>query len=259
MTAAPVWRSFELVFAVRRLAPDGLEAWKPVVERGYESYVAKDEASTYVGGPTRAWLKVKMPGWTLVEDRAGSGRSRRRRQGDRPGRGLVLRHRLGARVAELGRVPEDPDPGQPGWRPPDCHGDRPGQRRVGEKFNVQVALYAAVIAALVVAGCGLAWQLIVIPRRRHDEQAPRLREFELRVEVGRAIGAPYGLRSRSVSSPPRGTETRESSHPAIDYPPPGVVCSRARTHFGSTGTRERRWTEPMPTLDDLEMPDIEYN
>jgi hypothetical protein len=26
----------ELVFPVRRLAPDGLEAWKQVVERGYE-------------------------------------------------------------------------------------------------------------------------------------------------------------------------------------------------------------------------------
>jgi hypothetical protein len=33
----------ELVFPVRRLAPDGLEAWRQVVERGYEGYVAKDE------------------------------------------------------------------------------------------------------------------------------------------------------------------------------------------------------------------------
>jgi hypothetical protein len=30
---------------VRRLAPDGLEAWKQMVERGYEGYVAKDETS----------------------------------------------------------------------------------------------------------------------------------------------------------------------------------------------------------------------
>jgi hypothetical protein len=36
---------------------------------GYEGYVAKDEASPYVGGPTRSWLKVKQPGWTLTEDR----------------------------------------------------------------------------------------------------------------------------------------------------------------------------------------------
>ena len=35
----------ELVFPVRRLAPDGLEAWKQVIERGYEGYVAKDEGS----------------------------------------------------------------------------------------------------------------------------------------------------------------------------------------------------------------------
>jgi ATP-dependent DNA ligase len=59
----------ELVFPVRRLAPEGLEAWKQVVERGYEGYVAKDEASAYEGGATRRWLKVKQMGWTLEEDR----------------------------------------------------------------------------------------------------------------------------------------------------------------------------------------------
>jgi bifunctional non-homologous end joining protein LigD len=48
----------ELVFPVRRLAPDGLEAWALVVERGYEGYVAKDEASVYEGGATRRWSKV---------------------------------------------------------------------------------------------------------------------------------------------------------------------------------------------------------
>jgi bifunctional non-homologous end joining protein LigD len=42
----------ELVFPVRRLAPDGLEAWALVVERGYEGYVAKDEASAYENGRT---------------------------------------------------------------------------------------------------------------------------------------------------------------------------------------------------------------
>jgi bifunctional non-homologous end joining protein LigD len=58
----------DLVFPVRRLAPDGLEAWKQVVERGYEGYVAKDEASVYEGGATRRWLKVKQKDWTVAED-----------------------------------------------------------------------------------------------------------------------------------------------------------------------------------------------
>jgi ATP-dependent DNA ligase len=50
------------------LAPDGLAAWKQVVERGYEGYVAKDERSVYEGGPTRRWLKVKQKDWTVTED-----------------------------------------------------------------------------------------------------------------------------------------------------------------------------------------------
>ena len=48
------------MFPVRRLAPDGLEAWTQVIGRGYEGYVAKDEASAYEGGPTRRRLKVKQ-------------------------------------------------------------------------------------------------------------------------------------------------------------------------------------------------------
>ncbi len=59
----------ELVLPVRRLASDGLEAWKHVIARGYEGYVAKDEASAYEGGPTRRWLKVKQKDWTVAEDR----------------------------------------------------------------------------------------------------------------------------------------------------------------------------------------------
>ena len=39
----------ELVFPGAALAPNGLEAWKQVVERGYDGYVAKDAAS--VGMP----------------------------------------------------------------------------------------------------------------------------------------------------------------------------------------------------------------
>jgi ATP-dependent DNA ligase len=58
----------ELVFPVRRLAAD-VEAWKQVVERGYEGYVAKDEASAYEGGATRRWLKVKQKDWTISDDR----------------------------------------------------------------------------------------------------------------------------------------------------------------------------------------------
>jgi hypothetical protein len=59
----------ELVFPVRRLAADGLEAWRQVIERGYEGFVAKDEASAYAGGATRRWLKVKQKGWAGAEDR----------------------------------------------------------------------------------------------------------------------------------------------------------------------------------------------
>jgi bifunctional non-homologous end joining protein LigD len=59
----------ERVFPVRRLAANGLEAWEQVRAAGYEGYVAKDESSKYEGGRTRAWLKVKQPGWTLAEDR----------------------------------------------------------------------------------------------------------------------------------------------------------------------------------------------
>jgi hypothetical protein len=51
-----------------RLAPDGLEAWKQVVEGGYEGYVAKDERSVYEGGATRRWLKVKQRDWTVDGD-----------------------------------------------------------------------------------------------------------------------------------------------------------------------------------------------
>jgi hypothetical protein len=58
----------ELVFPVRRLAPDGLAAWQQVVESGYEGLVAKDEASAYEGGRTTRWLKVKQRDWTDAED-----------------------------------------------------------------------------------------------------------------------------------------------------------------------------------------------
>jgi ATP-dependent DNA ligase len=50
-------------------APDGMEAWSQVVERGYEGLVAKDERSPYEAGPTKRWLKVKQKNWTVEEDR----------------------------------------------------------------------------------------------------------------------------------------------------------------------------------------------
>jgi len=59
----------DLVLPVRRLAEDGLQAWAQVIERSYEGYVAKDEASLYEAGPTRRWLKVKQKAWTDAEDR----------------------------------------------------------------------------------------------------------------------------------------------------------------------------------------------
>ena len=54
---------------VRCLASHGIKAWKQVIARGDEGYVAKDEASPYEAGPTRRWLKVKQKDWTVADDR----------------------------------------------------------------------------------------------------------------------------------------------------------------------------------------------
>jgi bifunctional non-homologous end joining protein LigD len=59
----------ERIFPVRRLTSNGLVAWGEVLQDGFEGYVAKDDASPYVGGVTRSWLKVKVSGWTDPEDR----------------------------------------------------------------------------------------------------------------------------------------------------------------------------------------------
>ena len=40
----------ERIFPVRRLTSNGLVAWSEVLKAGFEGYVAKDEASPYVGG-----------------------------------------------------------------------------------------------------------------------------------------------------------------------------------------------------------------
>ena len=49
-----------LLLLSRRLAANGLEAYKIAKRRGYEGLVAKDLTSRYVGERSRAWLKVKV-------------------------------------------------------------------------------------------------------------------------------------------------------------------------------------------------------
>jgi hypothetical protein len=52
-----------------------------MIERGYEGFVGKDEASAYEGGPTRRWLKVSRrvgPSRRM----AGAGGSSRRTEDD---------------------------------------------------------------------------------------------------------------------------------------------------------------------------------
>jgi hypothetical protein len=58
-----------------------------VLERGFEGYVAKDEASVYESGETRRSLKVKQKEWTVE----GDGR-RRRVPGEGPMRAAQSRH-----------------------------------------------------------------------------------------------------------------------------------------------------------------------
>ena len=52
-----------LIFPARQLAPNGLEAWREVLERGYEGLVGKDESAPYRGGRTLLWLKVRQPNY----------------------------------------------------------------------------------------------------------------------------------------------------------------------------------------------------
>jgi hypothetical protein len=51
-----------LVFPVRRLAPDGLVAWKQMVERAFEGDVAKDEASGLRGRADEAMAEGQAEG-----------------------------------------------------------------------------------------------------------------------------------------------------------------------------------------------------
>jgi ATP-dependent DNA ligase len=62
---APLTVTSEGAASRRRACRSG----RKVIERGYEGYVAKDEASPYEGGPTWRLLKVKQRDWTIAEDR----------------------------------------------------------------------------------------------------------------------------------------------------------------------------------------------
>jgi len=65
----------DMVLPVRRLADDGLKAWQPVLERGYEGLVAKHPESLYLGGRTLKWLKVKQRDYR-VEERGWDARNK---------------------------------------------------------------------------------------------------------------------------------------------------------------------------------------
>jgi bifunctional non-homologous end joining protein LigD len=62
----------EGVFPVRQLGHDGAAAWTQVQERGWEGIVGKNLEAGYQAGPTKQWLKVKVPGyrpWTVAGPR----------------------------------------------------------------------------------------------------------------------------------------------------------------------------------------------
>jgi bifunctional non-homologous end joining protein LigD len=48
------------LFVSRRLADNGLEAFRLAQQRGFEGIVAKDAASPYVEQRSKSWLKVKV-------------------------------------------------------------------------------------------------------------------------------------------------------------------------------------------------------
>jgi bifunctional non-homologous end joining protein LigD len=50
----------ERLFASRRLAKNGLAAYRRATKQGYEGLIAKDAAAPYVEGRTTKWLKVKV-------------------------------------------------------------------------------------------------------------------------------------------------------------------------------------------------------
>jgi len=50
----------ERLFASRRLAANGLEAFRDAKKKGYEGLVAKDASAPYIEGRSTKWLKVKV-------------------------------------------------------------------------------------------------------------------------------------------------------------------------------------------------------
>jgi bifunctional non-homologous end joining protein LigD len=50
----------EALLLSRRLAANGLAAFKQATERGYEGILAKDESSPYIEGRSKKWLKCKV-------------------------------------------------------------------------------------------------------------------------------------------------------------------------------------------------------
>jgi bifunctional non-homologous end joining protein LigD len=55
-----VVRGHPLLMPARRLAANGLTAYRQATRRGYEGIVAKDDASPYIPGRSTRWLKVKV-------------------------------------------------------------------------------------------------------------------------------------------------------------------------------------------------------
>ena len=95
----------DLVHAVRRLAPNGLKAWEQVQERGYEGYVAKDEAGLYVGG--RSSSRIGPTASTVGGGRRGRDRARGPRRTRGPRRGA--QHCAQAHRIATGTHPPPPD------------------------------------------------------------------------------------------------------------------------------------------------------
>ena len=56
----PLPKASKVLRLSRRLASDGLEAFRIAKERGYEGLLAKDSSSAYLAGRSKSWLKVKV-------------------------------------------------------------------------------------------------------------------------------------------------------------------------------------------------------
>jgi bifunctional non-homologous end joining protein LigD len=62
-----VVRGQRLILPARRLAADGLQAWKQVLNANYEGLVGKDPESPYKPGRTLSWLKLKQRDYRKAE------------------------------------------------------------------------------------------------------------------------------------------------------------------------------------------------